>query len=156
MSLDFALMTNNGASSAVVSHSSQKRLEWGTQPSLPVKHAGLCSPNSHRISKKSCHPERSRGICSFPSLNTAGCPIQARFWLEWDTTALDRSPSPFGAVYTGTVRLCTARRRATRASSRVESSVGSGEFASFISSGISVQPSTTASQPSSFMRSITR
>jgi hypothetical protein len=58
-------------------------------------------------------------------------------------------------LYAGTVRLCTARRRATRASSRVESSVGSGEFASFMISGISVQPSTTASQPSSFIRSIT-
>jgi len=23
----------------------------------------------------------------------AGCPIQARFWLEWDTTALDGGPS---------------------------------------------------------------
>ncbi len=64
------------------------------------------------------------------------------------------SLSGFG--YAGTALLCTARRRATRASNRVESSVGSGEFASFISSGISVQPSTTASQPSSFMRSITR
>ena len=37
----------------------------------------------------------------------------------------------------------TARRRAARASSRVESSVGSGELASFMISGISVQPSTT-------------
>jgi hypothetical protein len=59
-------------------------------------------------------------------------------------------------VYAGTPLLCTARRRATRASNRVESSVGSGEFASSMINGISVQPSTTASQPSSFMRSITR
>jgi hypothetical protein len=49
-------------------------------------------------------------------------------------------------------RSCTARRRAARASRRVESSVGSTEFASFMMSGISVQPSTTASQASSFRR----
>jgi hypothetical protein len=30
-------MTKKGASSAVVSHSSQNRLEWGTQPLLTVK-----------------------------------------------------------------------------------------------------------------------
>ena len=53
-------------------------------------------------------------------------------------------PSRFG--YAGAL-LCTARRRATRASNRVESSVGNGEFASFMINGISVQPSTTASQP---------
>jgi hypothetical protein len=48
------------------------------------------------------------------------------------------------------------RCNAARASSRVESSVGSGEFTSFMISGISVQPSTTASQPSSsFMRWMT-
>jgi len=35
------LMTKKGASWAVVSHSSQKRLEWGTQPSLPVKNREL-------------------------------------------------------------------------------------------------------------------
>src|SRR4029077_12597785 len=46
----------------------------------------------------------------------------------------------------------TARRSAARASSRVESSVGSGELASFMISGISGQPSTTASQPASFIR----
>ena len=54
------------------------------------------------------------------------------------------------------LRRCTARRNAARASRRVESSVGSGEFASFMISGISVQPSTTASQPSSFSRAMTR
>ena len=41
-------------------------------------------------------------------------------------------------------------------SRRVESSVGSGEFESLMISGISVQPSTTASQPSFFMRLMTR
>ena len=46
----------------------------------------------------------------------------------------------------------TARRSAARESSRVESSVGNGELASFMISGISVQPSTTASQPASFIR----
>src|SRR6185503_18683885 len=49
----------------------------------------------------------------------------------------------------------TARRSAARASRRVESSVGSGEFASFMIKGISVQPSTTASQPSPCSRAIT-
>src|SRR5437762_9827923 len=46
-------------------------------------------------------------------------------------------------------------RSAARARSRVESSVGSGEFESFMISGISVQPRTTASQPAAFMRAIT-
>ena len=50
----------------------------------------------------------------------------------------------------------TARWSAARARRRVESSVGSGEFASLTISGISVQPSTTASQPACFMRSMTR
>jgi hypothetical protein len=36
----------------------------------------------------------------------------------------------------------------------VESSVGSGEFVSFIRSGISVQPRTTASAPAAFIRSM--
>ena len=43
-----------------------------------------------------------------------------------------------------------ARRRAARASRRVESRVGSGELVSFMRRGISVQPRTTASQPSIF------
>jgi hypothetical protein len=38
----------------------------------------------------------------------------------------------------------------------VESSVGSEEFESFMINGIAVQPSTTASQPSSFIRPMTR
>ena len=46
----------------------------------------------------------------------------------------------------------TARRSAARASSRVESSVGNGELVSLMINGISVQPSTTASQPASFLR----
>jgi hypothetical protein len=45
------LITKKGASSAVVSHSSQNRLECGTQPSLPVKQAGLCSPNPRAASR---------------------------------------------------------------------------------------------------------
>lgn len=49
----------------------------------------------------------------------------------------------------------TARRSAARARRRVESSVGSGEFASSMISGISVQPRITASQPSSFRPPIT-
>ena len=49
----------------------------------------------------------------------------------------------------------SARRSAARASRRVESSVGSGEIESSMISGSSVQPSTTASQPASFIRPIT-
>jgi hypothetical protein len=45
---------------------------------------------------------------------------------------------------------------AARASRRVESSVGKGEFESSTISGISVHPRITASQPSSFIRPITR
>src|ERR1700722_15679149 len=50
----------------------------------------------------------------------------------------------------GRTAAAVARARAARASRRVESSVGNGELASFIRSGISVHPSTTASQPASF------
>ena len=49
----------------------------------------------------------------------------------------------------------TARSRAARARSRVESSIGKAELASLTISGISVQPSTTASHPCSFRRAIT-
>ena len=49
-----------------------------------------------------------------------------------------------------------ARASAARASSRVESSVGSDEFASLMINGISVQPSITASQPSPFRCSMVR
>ena len=49
----------------------------------------------------------------------------------------------------------TALFKAALASSRVESSVGNGEFSSLIISGISVHPSTTASQPADFMRVMT-
>ena len=47
-----------------------------------------------------------------------------------------------------------ALRSAARARRRVESSVGSAEFASFTMSGNSVHPRITQSQPSPFMRSI--
>ena len=57
------------------------RLEWGTQqrgrsvkPSVTTAEVSAALPFV---------------ICSSPSLPTAGCPIQARFWLEWDTAALD-------------------------------------------------------------------
>ena len=49
----------------------------------------------------------------------------------------------------------TAFRTATRARSRVESSVGNGDESGVTSNGISVQPSTTASQPSSFIARMT-
>jgi len=58
------------------------------------------------------------------------------------------------AASTGGTHL-VACRSAARASKRVESSTGSGEFPSFTSSGISVQPSTTASHPRRFSPSIT-
>jgi hypothetical protein len=51
--------------------------------------------------------------------------------------------------------LSSAQRSAARASERVESSVGSGEFVSLMINGISVQPSTTASAPRLLMRSMT-
>lgn len=54
------------------------------------------------------------------------------------------------------MRACAARRSAARARKRVESSVGSDEFASFMINGISVQPCTAASQPASFIRPMTR
>src|SRR5262245_37790908 len=56
---------------------------------------------------------------------------------------------------TQVVAACTARCNAARASKRVESSVGNGELPSFMINGISVQPRTTASQPSPFIRSMT-
>ncbi len=49
----------------------------------------------------------------------------------------------------------TARRRAARASRRVESSVGSDDFVSSIINGNSVQPRIMASHPASFSRSVT-
>lgn len=58
-------------------------------------------------------------------------------------------------AYAGAAAPRTAWRSAARASKRVESSVGSGEFESFMINGVSVQPSTTASQPASFIRPMT-
>ncbi len=78
---------------------------------------------------------------------------------SWPMPRLDpvtRAMRLTAAVYAGAGAPCTARRSAARASKRVESSVGSGEFKSFMINGISVQPSTTASQPSSFIRPMTR
>src|SRR5271170_5898195 len=97
----------------------RKSGQWGTQLSLPVKQAGHPSPNSRSGDPSDavisdlpiqltepqvcdrptlCHPERSRGTCGAPSpLTKAGCPIQARFWLEWDTTALDAPFLSLGA-----------------------------------------------------------
>jgi hypothetical protein len=47
----------------------------------------------------------------FQCLSTkAGCPIQARFWLEWDTTALD---APF---LSSRVAVCSCCRRLERVS----------------------------------------
>ena len=58
--------------------------------------------------------------------------------------------------YTGSCASSTARRSAARASRRVESSVGSGEFASSMINGISVQPSTRHRSPPSFILRMTR
>jgi hypothetical protein len=61
-------------------------------------------------------------------------------------------PERRASAYAVAAEPCTARRSAACASKRVESSVGSGEFASFMINGISVQPRMTASQPSCFIR----
>jgi hypothetical protein len=54
------------------------RLEWGTQHLLPV-HRDFEVVRTRQFS----HP------LPVPAAK-AGCPIQAAFWLEWDTTALDQ------------------------------------------------------------------
>ena len=56
----------------------------------------------------------------------------------------------------GVVSYSKERSKAALASNRVESNVGNGVFDGSISSGISVQPSTTASQPSAFSSSKTQ
>ena len=56
----------------------KKRLEWGTHPLLPV-HGKFEELTTRLLS----HP------LPVPAAK-AGCPIQAVFWLEWDTTALDQ------------------------------------------------------------------
>jgi hypothetical protein len=53
-------------------------LEWDTQPLLLVQGVGLKAAVS-RLPR-----------ISYVPATKAGCPIQARFWLEWDTTALDQ------------------------------------------------------------------
>jgi hypothetical protein len=58
----------------------------------------------------------SRGTCCAPLPNaTAGCPIQALFWLEWDTTALDapflsleEKPMDLLCLFRFSRRLCRA------------------------------------------------
>jgi hypothetical protein len=56
----------------------KKRLEWGTQPLLLVQGVGVKAAVSWlpRI--------------FYVPATKGGCPIQAVFWLEWDTTALDQ------------------------------------------------------------------
>jgi hypothetical protein len=44
----------------------KKRLEWGTQPLLLVQGVGV------------------KAVLCIPTTK-GGCPIQAVFWLEWDT-----------------------------------------------------------------------
>ena len=53
------------------------RLEWGTQPLLLVQEVGVKAAVS--LTPRISYVPATRG----------GCPIQAVFWLEWDTTALD-------------------------------------------------------------------
>lgn len=62
------------------------------------------------------------------------------------------SISPVLLLHFDTLALCSA----ARASSRVESRVGRGEFESLMMSGISVQPRTTASHPTCLILEITR
>src|SRR4029077_4270633 len=64
-------------------------------------------------------------------------------------TAIPSEVAPNVSAFTADYSLPTAFRSAARASKRVESSVGSGDESAETSSGISVQPSTTASHPSS-------
>jgi hypothetical protein len=73
-----------------------------------------------------------------------------------DETRKGATSAPLSTISTSS-HTCVATdfRNAAHASSRVESSTGNGEFRLLITSGISVHPSTTASQPSSFMRRIT-
>jgi len=56
-------------------------LEWGTQLLLPV-HRKFEVDTTRQFS----HPLPVRAA-------KGGCPIQARFWLEWDTTALVAHPN---------------------------------------------------------------
>ncbi len=75
-------------------------LEWDNgsrcASSHPTNNFELCSK------PKLCHPacsgvpwERSRGTCSaLCPLATAGCPIQAVLWLEWDNGSRRASPNP--------------------------------------------------------------
>ena len=52
---------------------------WGTRPGgWAGEEARDLSPNLRMILAQPASPATK-----------AGCPIQARFWLEWDTTALD-------------------------------------------------------------------
>jgi len=69
-------------------------------------------------------------------------PVVARERLENLDAVLGRHHAAVATVES--LRELRAWIEAARASRRVESSVGSGELASFMSSGISVQPSTTA------------
>ena len=59
-----------------------------------VATSGISTLSVHQllIVPQNCHPESLRLFWIASPSTTAGCPIQARFWLEWDTTALD---SPF-------------------------------------------------------------
>jgi len=109
------------------------------------------------------HCERTRHPGKLQAMTLHGIAIDH---LPWDqrsivarTRRLRSIKSPFRRSAAPSSRRCgrhqpglypsTAFRRAARARSRVESNGGSGEFSAFTIRGISVQPSTTASQPSS-------
>src|ERR1700733_8747194 len=69
-------------SSAVYPTQAKVRLEWGTHLLLAV-HRKFEVATTRQLS----HP------LPVPAAK-AGCPIQAVFWLEWDTTALDQRVFP--------------------------------------------------------------
>jgi hypothetical protein len=89
------------------------RLEWGTQPWVEKEncrslrkgaHAALFSATWQEI-RVGTTKGRFRGMDSTNQQGPnaehyAGCPIQARFWLEWDTTALD---APFFVIRSAAV-----------------------------------------------------
>jgi hypothetical protein len=70
--LSSSLRKNLHWSSAVYPTQAKKRLEWGTQPLLPV-HRKFEVATTRQLS----HP------LPVPAAK-GGCPIQAVFWLEWD------------------------------------------------------------------------
>ena len=96
---------------------------------------------------------RGRSRCCNPRARARRRKRRARWRARWRSRV--RCLRRRGCRPSGLQNYRPARRKAARASSRVESSVGSGELPSSTISGISVQPRITASHPCCFMPSIT-